>query len=259
MIYKILPDVEVRWRDVWIGAAVTSLLFSIGRTLIGLYLGNSSISSTYGAAASLVVILIWVYYSAQLLFFGAEFTQVYAHHFGKQIVPEKGAVPEEAAGTQPAAAGSSQPTQPAPAAGRPAGMAMAVPVTGANQPGTIRLPLHKQYPRTVEPVLPPMPAPVKIFTRVVGALAVAVGLSGLLWSRSRAVQVNRPALEAAEQLTKEGQRLREEAARFRGAGSRMEHVAGRIRKTGKGLGSRGEKLVSSGEKLKKKAQHKKWF
>jgi membrane protein len=75
-IYKILPDTRVRWRNVWLGASMAALLFSIGRTLIGFYLGRSSFSSVYGAAGSFVVILFWVYYSAQILFFGAEFTQV---------------------------------------------------------------------------------------------------------------------------------------------------------------------------------------
>jgi membrane protein len=75
-IYKILPDTKVRWRNVWLGAGMAALLFSIGRTLIGFYLGRSSFSSVYGAAGSFVVILFWVYYSAQILFFGAEFTQV---------------------------------------------------------------------------------------------------------------------------------------------------------------------------------------
>jgi membrane protein len=92
-IYKLLPDVEIRWSDVWIGAAVTALLFTIGKLLIGLYLGNASIGSTYGAAGSLLVVLVWVYYSAQILFFGAEFTQVYARRYGSQIVPSEHAVP----------------------------------------------------------------------------------------------------------------------------------------------------------------------
>jgi membrane protein len=92
-IYKVLPDVKIRWSDVWIGAAVTALLFTIGKLLIGLYLGNASIGSTYGAAGSLLVVLVWVYYSAQILFFGAEFTQVYARRFGSQIVPSEHAVP----------------------------------------------------------------------------------------------------------------------------------------------------------------------
>jgi membrane protein len=92
-IYKVLPDVEIRWSDVWIGAAVTALLFTIGKLLIGLYLGNASIGSTYGAAGSLLVVLVWVYYSAQILFFGAEFTQVYARRYGSQIVPSEHAIP----------------------------------------------------------------------------------------------------------------------------------------------------------------------
>jgi membrane protein len=91
LIYKFLPDVEIGWNDVWIGAALTSLLFSIGKFLIGLYLGRGSVGSAYGAAGSLVVILIWVYYSAQILFFGAEFTQVYADTFGSRIKPDKDA------------------------------------------------------------------------------------------------------------------------------------------------------------------------
>lgn len=92
LIYRYLPDVRIAWRDVWIGAAVTSLLFVIGKFLIGLYLGNSSVGSTYGAAGSLVVVLLWIYYSTQILFFGAEFTQVYAKHRGSHIVPDENAV-----------------------------------------------------------------------------------------------------------------------------------------------------------------------
>jgi membrane protein len=92
LIYKTLPDVKIGWSDVWIGAAITSVLFSIGRYVLGQYLGNSSFGSTYGAAGSLVVVLAWVYYAAQILFFGAEFTQVYARKYGSQIVPDKNAV-----------------------------------------------------------------------------------------------------------------------------------------------------------------------
>lgn len=92
LIYKVLPDAEIRWRDVWIGAAVTSLLFSLGRFLIGLYLGNSSIASSYGAAGSFVVLLVWIYYSAQILIFGAEFTQVYARRLGQRLQPSENAV-----------------------------------------------------------------------------------------------------------------------------------------------------------------------
>jgi len=78
IIYKVLPDVDVPWKDVWIGAAITSVLFSIGKLAIGIYLGQSSISSSYGAAGSVVTILLWVYYSALIFFFGAEFTRYYS-------------------------------------------------------------------------------------------------------------------------------------------------------------------------------------
>lgn len=93
LIYKVLPDVKITWNDVWIGAAITSLLFSVGRFLLGVYLGNSSFGSTYGAAGSLVIILAWVYYAAQILFLGAEFTQVYARRYGSGIIPDKNAMP----------------------------------------------------------------------------------------------------------------------------------------------------------------------
>ncbi|AFZ34018.1 ribonuclease BN [Stanieria cyanosphaera PCC 7437] len=93
LMYKFLPDVKIRWNDVWIGAIITSLLFSIGRFILGAYLGGGSFGSTYGAAGSLVIILAWVYYSTQILFFGAEFTQVYAKRYGSQIIPNKHAVP----------------------------------------------------------------------------------------------------------------------------------------------------------------------
>ena len=91
-IYKVLPDVTVAWSDVWIGSAVTALLFTVGKLLIGLYLGHASVGSTFGAAGSLLVFLVWVYYSAQILFFGAEFTQVYARRYGSRILPAEGAV-----------------------------------------------------------------------------------------------------------------------------------------------------------------------
>jgi membrane protein len=85
LIYKILPDAEIAWNDVWLGAFVTSLLFSIGKYLIGFYLGREGTTSAYGAAGSLVLLLLWVYYSAQIFFFGAEFTQVYARCYGVRI------------------------------------------------------------------------------------------------------------------------------------------------------------------------------
>jgi membrane protein len=87
LIYKFLPDVKITWNDVLIGAIITSVLFVIGKFFLGLYLGQGTFASTYGAAGSLVVLLAWVYYSAQIIFFGAEFTQVYARRYGSQIVP----------------------------------------------------------------------------------------------------------------------------------------------------------------------------
>src|SRR5262249_12568754 len=92
MLYKVLPDARVAWRDVWVGAAVTAPPFTFGKFLIGLSLGSSSIGSAYGAAGSLAVFLVWVYYSAQILFLGAEFTQVYAQRRGRPIVPKANAV-----------------------------------------------------------------------------------------------------------------------------------------------------------------------
>jgi membrane protein len=92
MIFKILPNVRIGWHDVWIGAAVTSLLFVLGKFLIGFYLGASSITSAYGAAASVIIVLLWVYYSACILFFGAEFTKVYACKFGPGVIPNNRAM-----------------------------------------------------------------------------------------------------------------------------------------------------------------------
>lgn len=84
LMYKVVPDVRIEWDDVWIGAAVTSALFSLGKLFIGLYLGKASIGSAYGAAGSLVVFLIWVYYSAQIFFLGAEFTRIYSERHGSR-------------------------------------------------------------------------------------------------------------------------------------------------------------------------------
>ena len=88
LIYKLLPDVEIRWKDVVVGAVITALLFTIGKFLIGLYLGRGSLGSAYGAAGSLVVFLAWVFYSAQILLYGAELTQVYARRYGRKIRPD---------------------------------------------------------------------------------------------------------------------------------------------------------------------------
>jgi membrane protein len=96
MMYKTMPRVRIDWKDVWVGAAVTSLLFLVGKFLIGVYIGRSNISSAFGAAASLVVVLLWVYYSAQIFLYGAEFTRVYSHKFGSrkgQPLPVAGGAP----------------------------------------------------------------------------------------------------------------------------------------------------------------------
>ncbi len=92
MIFKFLPEIKIPWKDVWLGAAVTSAFFSLGKFLIGLYLGRSEVGNTFGAAGSLAILLIWIYYSAQILFFGAEFTQVYSNRYGSKIVPDPGMV-----------------------------------------------------------------------------------------------------------------------------------------------------------------------
>ena len=92
LIFKFLPAATLKWRDVWVGAAVTSLLFSIGKLIIGLYLGNGAIGSTFGAAGSLVTIMLWAFYSSQIVLFGAEFTRLYAMRFGSNILPGPNAV-----------------------------------------------------------------------------------------------------------------------------------------------------------------------
>lgn len=142
-VYKIIPDVQIAWRDVWIGALVTGILFTLGKWAIGLYIGQSSTASDYGAAGSLAVFLVWIYYSAAIFFLGAEFTQVYANRFGTRLVPEEGAVPvtEEARAEQgmaprkrdqPAVAG-------APAAARPqAGASPAYSYAAAAPPATVQ-------------------------------------------------------------------------------------------------------------------------
>ncbi len=92
LIYKVLPDATIGWRDVWIGAVLTAALFTIGKYLLGLYLARGSVTSGYGAAGSLVLILVWVYYSSQILLFGAAFTRVYADRYGSHVRPTPNAV-----------------------------------------------------------------------------------------------------------------------------------------------------------------------
>jgi len=91
MVFKFLPDAEIAWKDVWIGAFVTAVLFAIGNLLIGLYLGSSTVQTGYGAAGSLAIFLLWTYYSAQIVYLGAEFTQVYARRCGSKIIPQSSA------------------------------------------------------------------------------------------------------------------------------------------------------------------------
>jgi membrane protein len=88
-LFKFLPDVNISWGDVWVGALVTAILFTLGKIFLGSYIGRISISSAYGAAGSLVVMLLWVYYCAQIIFVGAEFTQVYARKYGREIRPRR--------------------------------------------------------------------------------------------------------------------------------------------------------------------------
>ena len=92
MIFRYLPDVELKWRDVLIGAGLTALLFYVGKFVLGIYLGSGAAGSAYGAASSLITLLLWVFYSAQIVLFGAEFTQVYANTYGSHIRPSADAV-----------------------------------------------------------------------------------------------------------------------------------------------------------------------
>lgn len=111
MIYKVIPDAKIAWSDVWVGALVTSLLFSLGKLGLGLYLGRASLASPFGAAGSVIVLVVWVYYAAQILLLGAEFTQAYARRFGHDIEPSAHATRVEVVrvaedGQQPSAAGA---------------------------------------------------------------------------------------------------------------------------------------------------------
>ena len=103
LIYKLIPRVSVQWHDVWIGAAVTALLFTVGKSLIGFYLGKAGVASAFGAAGSLIVLLLWVYYSAQIFLLGAEFTWVYAHAFGSHRERPQPAPPAAVPRREPAA------------------------------------------------------------------------------------------------------------------------------------------------------------
>jgi membrane protein len=129
LIYRYIPRVHVAWRDVWVGAAVTSLLFAVGKFLIGLYLGKSSVASAFGAAGSLVLVIVWVYYSAQIFLFGAEFTWVYAHAQGSR----RGQPRPQAAANEVEGHGQPAPERSLPV---PAGPVRVIPATPANAPPT---------------------------------------------------------------------------------------------------------------------------
>jgi membrane protein len=162
LVYKYLPDVKIAWRNVWMGAAVTGLLFTVGKFLLGLYLGRSSTASVYGAAGALVLLLLWIYYLTQILFFGAEFTQVYARMFGSRIVPDEHAVSIRAAA--PGKPGASESDR------RAAGPAAAAEsqASGASA--------------EVVALLPPPPAGQRALKRVAPKVAVfVVGVLAGIW------------------------------------------------------------------------------
>jgi membrane protein len=92
MIFRYLPDAKIAWRDVWVGATLTAVLFALGKFVLGLYLGSGAAGSAYGAASSLITLLLWIYYAAQILLFGAEFTQVYANTYGTRVEPMEHAI-----------------------------------------------------------------------------------------------------------------------------------------------------------------------
>jgi membrane protein len=143
MIFKLMPQAKIGWPDVWVGAGVTALLFEIGKTLIGLYIGKSSITSSFAAAGSLVVLLVWVYYSAQIFLLGAEFTWAYAHEFGSLSHLKKDMPTAADAASQPAApadledAGSADRTP------------SAIPQRGRPTPVYERIPEHQLHQERV--------------------------------------------------------------------------------------------------------------
>jgi membrane protein len=168
MIYKLLPRVEIAWADVWVGAGVTSLLFAIGKLLIGLYLGRSSVASSFGAAGSLVIVLLWVYYSAQIFLLGAEFTKAYSYSHGTR----KGqAMPVQAGKPQASKAGSTQPPpkvehgarHPAPQPAAVYARSRETPLLEADDIGGPFVPIKR-----------PMPAMAKL--RIAAGVAATVGL-----------------------------------------------------------------------------------
>ena len=177
LIYKLMPRANVQWHDVWIGAAVTSLLFTLGRFLIGLYIGKSGIASGFGAAGSLVIVFVWVYYSAQIFLVGAEFTWVYAQTFGSMRTR---VAPAAAASDAPGAA----PVTPA----RVAAAAVAAPATtSAPEPEPDATPLRAgaELEAAAQPVVVGSTQSVARHPRWIDA-AAALGASLILrWALTR--------------------------------------------------------------------------
>ncbi|RPI20463.1 MAG: YihY/virulence factor BrkB family protein [Chloroflexota bacterium] len=204
LMFKFVPDAKIAWGDVWLGAAITSLLFTVGRTIIGLYLGNSETASNFGAASSVVIILLWVYYSAQILFFGAEFTQVYANELGSRIVPEEGAqrVGEEARAQQgiprrepsPGIVGTPGPLQPG-----------LVPVTATERR------LHQQYRPDLRP------SPLRLIQAAQPLIvAVLVGVvGGAVMVREEKRQLSEDLIEFRKRRTEAAEVLKERKRRRR--------------------------------------------
>lgn len=171
LIFKIVPDAQVRWRDVWPGAALTALLFTLGKFAIGLYLGNSRSLEQFGAAGSLVVLLLWVYYSAQIIFFGAEFTQVVANQYGPRTAPTPNALPL----TEKDRLQAGMPRPAALAAAAENNLPVALAAAGA-----------RSHPSAVppDPQAAPSPSPRRISPLRSLALSILMALVGGIYRRS---------------------------------------------------------------------------
>jgi hypothetical protein len=178
LMFKFLPDAEIAWGDVWLGALVTAVLFVIGKFAIGFYLGRSDVGSTFGAAGSMALLLIWIYYSAQILYFGAEFTQVYANTYGSKIKPNENAVKitEEARAQQGMA--HKETVEQAARGGQaaPAGSAAPAQSVGAAPATSIPVNAHVVRPRSHH-LLPP---PERRRSQRAGTIVSAAVLTGVL-------------------------------------------------------------------------------
>jgi membrane protein len=148
-IYKVMPRVKVRWRDVWVGAGFTALLFTLGKFLIGLYLGKSDVATGFGAAGSLVLVMVWVYYSAQIFYLGAEFTRVYAHAFGSRRAQAEAPAAKDVQGGVPASK----------EIGVPASKEIGVPASAAtddvHNPDVVTMPAREAANSVLEPAAAP--------------------------------------------------------------------------------------------------------